>query len=186
MELRIVEAAIAVIEKDGTNAATVRRIAQKAGVNIAAINYYFRSKEQLMDRVMEVTLSNGFDWSHFESSDTFDPKQRLKAILTHLTEGSQLYPQISRMHFIEPILQRDAGSTAFVMFSQFLDRLYEDLVSRGAQAGTGLRYTVIQAISASLIGVGIMGDLLGGFAGTDLKTPESRDAYIDQLVEGIL
>jgi AcrR family transcriptional regulator len=56
MEDRILEAAVACIEEYGVHRLTVRRIAAKAGVNTAAINYYFRTKEQLMDKVDELTI----------------------------------------------------------------------------------------------------------------------------------
>lgn len=44
VEIKIIEAAIECIEQFGLKGATNRRIAEKAGVNLAAINYYFRSK----------------------------------------------------------------------------------------------------------------------------------------------
>src|SRR5438132_11915768 len=44
---RVLEAAGQVFAEKGFEGATVREICQQAGVNIAAVNYYFRDKERL-------------------------------------------------------------------------------------------------------------------------------------------
>jgi AcrR family transcriptional regulator len=187
MELKIIEAAIACIEKYGFREVTVRRIAQEAGVNVAAINYYFRSKEQLMERVLEVTLGNAFDWTDFEESREYPPKERLVAILDHLTAGAQAYPEITRVHFITPLIEKDSDSAALCRFNEFLGKLYDDLRARGlALEPWQLRMAIIQAVTASILGIGLFADLLGGFAEKDLRNPEIRKAYIERLVGKIL
>jgi AcrR family transcriptional regulator len=186
-EIKIIEAAIGCIEKYGFREATVRRIAQEAGVNIAAINYHFHSKEQLMDRVMDITLENAFDWSHFASTEDAPPKVRLMAILSHIVEGALEYPEITRAHFITPLIERDRESIVFSRFLEFLECLYEDLKKRGAIAEPKeLRTALLQAVTASILGIGLFGELLEGFAGFDLKNKKEREAYIERLVERVL
>lgn len=51
--LRIFAAAEAVFAKRGFDAATLREITEAAGVNIAAVNYYFSSKEELVRQVLD-------------------------------------------------------------------------------------------------------------------------------------
>jgi AcrR family transcriptional regulator len=51
VEQKIIEAAIACVEKYGIIGTTNRCIAEIAGVNSPAIIYYFRSKEVLIRRV---------------------------------------------------------------------------------------------------------------------------------------
>src|SRR5438094_631683 len=48
-EERILTAAMQVFADRGREAATVREISKRARANLAAINYYFRSKENLYD-----------------------------------------------------------------------------------------------------------------------------------------
>ncbi|MEN6348738.1 MAG: TetR family transcriptional regulator [Syntrophomonas sp.] len=50
---KIIQAALAVIGERGTNGVTSRIIASKAKVNHAAINYYFNSKEDLIEKALE-------------------------------------------------------------------------------------------------------------------------------------
>jgi AcrR family transcriptional regulator len=50
-ELKIKEAAKQVFLREGYDGATVRQIAKEAGVNVALMNYYFQSKEQLFKSI---------------------------------------------------------------------------------------------------------------------------------------
>jgi DNA-binding transcriptional regulator YbjK len=55
---RIIDATLECIGKHGIQAVTNRRIAQLANVNCAAINYYFSSKEKLMNEAIEYSMDN--------------------------------------------------------------------------------------------------------------------------------
>jgi len=50
---RILDRTIYLIGKKGTTSVSVREIAREAGVNVAAINYYFSSKEQMLAQMEE-------------------------------------------------------------------------------------------------------------------------------------
>jgi AcrR family transcriptional regulator len=55
-EEKIKAAARKVFTKKGFSAALTRDIAEEAGINLALLNYYFRSKEKLFDMVMMENL----------------------------------------------------------------------------------------------------------------------------------
>lgn len=57
---RIIEAATALFAAKGFQATTVRDLAAHAGVNVAAVNYHFRSKDDLHVLVVDTALSR---WS---------------------------------------------------------------------------------------------------------------------------
>lgn len=187
MEHKIIEAAIACIEEYGINDTTVRKIAAKAGVNIAAINYYFGSKDDLFARVMEITLQNAFDWEHFESSDNSTPKERLTRILEHLTAGAQNYPQITRTHFYGWIGSNKTDPEILKHLQVFLERLYQDLTIRGAALKEKeLRFAILQAFSASIFGIGLLREMCSQFVQQDLSDPTVLKQYISSLVESVL
>lgn len=52
----LVRAAVRVFADHGFDAATLRDITQLAGANIAAVNYYFRSKDELLKSALESCL----------------------------------------------------------------------------------------------------------------------------------
>lgn len=187
MELKIIEAAIACIEQYGLNDTTVRKIAAEAGVNIAAVNYYFGSKDDLFARVMEITRQNAFDWEHFESSEDYPPKERLSAILEHLTVGAQMYPQISRMHFYGWTGGDKADPESLKQLNLFLERVYTDLTAKGAKlTGTTLRFAILQAVSASVFSIGLLQEMCSQYAKQDLGDPDVLKQYIHSLVDGVL
>ena len=57
---RIMAAAAEVFGRNGFKAATIRQIAEAAGVNVAAINYHFKGKQGLYAEVLETLLASGF------------------------------------------------------------------------------------------------------------------------------
>jgi AcrR family transcriptional regulator len=57
-EAKIKAAAKLVFHKKGFSATRTRDIAEEAGINLALLNYYFRSKEKLFDIIMFETLQD--------------------------------------------------------------------------------------------------------------------------------
>lgn len=55
-QARIIEAALQVFASEGFELATLRAITDRAGVNIAAVNYYFRSKGELLRYVLDYLI----------------------------------------------------------------------------------------------------------------------------------
>jgi AcrR family transcriptional regulator len=60
-EEKIKEAARAVFTRKGYAATKVRDIAAEADINVALVNYYFRSKEKLFALIMDETVKKLFD-----------------------------------------------------------------------------------------------------------------------------
>ena len=55
-EEKILEAASKVFTEKGFSGTRTRDIAEKAGINLALLNYYFRSKEKLFEQVMKIKV----------------------------------------------------------------------------------------------------------------------------------
>lgn len=60
-EEKIKDAARMIFTKKGYLATTIRDIATEANINVASINYYFRSKENLFAFIMEETIQKLFN-----------------------------------------------------------------------------------------------------------------------------
>jgi AcrR family transcriptional regulator len=60
-EEKIKDAARKIFTKKGFLATTIRDIATEADINIASINYYFRSKEKLFEFIMDEVIGRIFD-----------------------------------------------------------------------------------------------------------------------------
>ncbi len=83
---RLLEAAGAVFADRGYRAATVREICRRAGVNIAAVNYHFRDKEQLYGAVLQYAHRHAIESHPPEGGLGPDatPEERLDAFVRSL------------------------------------------------------------------------------------------------------
>lgn len=80
---RILDAAGDVFGRKGYKAATIREICRAAGVNVAAINYYFGGKEELYRTVVMDLLARTFDRYPVDAGvdDRSAPQDRLRAFV---------------------------------------------------------------------------------------------------------
>ncbi|MDP3721853.1 MAG: TetR/AcrR family transcriptional regulator [Anaerolineaceae bacterium] len=186
VELKIIEAAIECIEEFGLKGATNRRIAAKAGVNLAAINYYFRSKENLIERVMETTLNNAFDWEDAQALPGNTAKERCIAIFEDLLKGGCNYPGITRAHFYELTTDGNYDSLIVKKYSVFIKNLSDDLFQRGtALTHEQLNLAVSQISYACLMAI-LTPKLNEQGLGLDFCHPETRHQFVTSLVEKLL
>lgn len=80
---RILDAAGDIFGRKGFKAATVREICRKAGVNLAAVNYYFRDKTALYNETVRNVLQAAFERYPVDSGLSPDagPEERLQAFI---------------------------------------------------------------------------------------------------------
>jgi len=80
-EQKIKDAAAIVFQKKGFAATRTRDIAEEAGLNLALINYYYRSKKNLFDIIMEEKLRTFFrTFIPFILSEEQMPDEKIKRI----------------------------------------------------------------------------------------------------------
>ena len=186
-ELRILEAAIAVIEEFGYKNVTVRRIAAKAGVNIAAINYYFRTKEQLLDKVLDMTVDNALDWGELAHTEDLPPRELLYAVMDHLSKGAQNYPETTRAYFFDPMVNGNNGTRAVREINSFMDTLCRKLVKNGCRMNEkDLRRSVAQIFMAGYFYAGVTPNVFGDFLGLDLTKDSERRKFLGQLIDRLI
>lgn len=187
METRIINAAIDCIEEHGMEGATTRVIAEKAGVNSAAINYYFRSKDRLMEQVIATALKNAFDWEDFKSSEDMNAPERIVDILDQLTEGALKYQRIVRALFYETYARGNYDTAPIVSMRAFFTELIDDLLERDPSLERdSLRNAMVQILSAVLLPGMLLPGLLEGIGTLDLADKDDRRAYIQQVVSKLL
>jgi TetR/AcrR family transcriptional regulator, regulator of cefoperazone and chloramphenicol sensitivity len=80
---RILNAAGEVFAEQGFEGATVRAITQRAGVNVAAINYHFGDKAELYSRLILDACASQRVADAVLSEGIVDPQRRLRSIIFH-------------------------------------------------------------------------------------------------------
>ena len=181
---KIIEAAITCIEREGLHKVTIRGIGREAGVNSAAISYYFRSKEKLIAEALKVTLINAFgDWEVLLGQGDIDLRDRLRRVLKEVLEGSLRFPGIVKAHLQETFLN-GAFRTPFIgRLNSFLASISREMrKSSPARSAQETGSIVVQMFSSVLL-PGIMPQLFGKGAGIDLSNLKTRSAYVDGVIE---
>ncbi|MDR2948939.1 MAG: TetR/AcrR family transcriptional regulator [Dysgonomonas sp.] len=87
-EEKIKEAARKVFQEKGYGQARTRDIADAAGINLALLNYYFRSKEKLFDIIMEESLTEiFFVITSVVNDEETSLSEKIEAIVSRYTDS---------------------------------------------------------------------------------------------------
>lgn len=115
---KIIRVAIEIISAEGFQGITVRKLAAKAGVNVAAINYHFGSKENLISEAVSyltVKLKDTFD---ILKNDNGDPRKILSAFITNYMNVIADYPDMTKSLIIYAV--QDKPLKGHAEYSAFL------------------------------------------------------------------
>jgi AcrR family transcriptional regulator len=180
---KIIEATIECIEREGIQAVTIRKIAKLAGVNSAAINYYFRSKEKLVDEVKRSTLEHVFeDWREILNDESRTVRERVFLLFTDYMEGAIMYPGISKAHMWEPLIDNNYDSLFVKLLNGFLGDLAKKLSLELKRPAKELKLVVVHLFSALSMPV-LMPDLFREFYdGKTFKEAKVRRALIEHVL----
>ena len=127
---RLIEAAIREIERHGLSQLTVRAVAAAAQMNVAAVNYHFRSKQALVDAALESTIRHMLgDTDEILSRLPAEPQAVLAELFTYYLEGTLRYPRISRAHLHDAFVADDYAGAFPRLFAPVLLRLRDALRS---------------------------------------------------------
>lgn len=125
----ILEAVIACIEKFGVDKVTTRKIAQEAGTNIASINYYFSSKDDLIQEALGMALQHMYEDLMEILDDAHKPfQQALQEFLTYLLVGGNRFPGMVMAHLYPAVVEKRTDTPGEIVFS----KVFERLVTRAA------------------------------------------------------
>jgi len=185
-EQRLLEATIQCIETVGIESVTIRKIAEIAGMNSAAVNYYFRSKDALVDRALAATTENAIgDWERIIADPAMDPVDRLRSILRELLEGLEKFPNLSKAHLHGPIMEGDFGTVFARRFRAFLTKARDALapVLPGGTASVELR---LAALFSAAMGWGLLGGMFADLPEAAPEHPGARTAYLELLLSRVL
>lgn len=178
---QIIQTALEMIGQEGVQKVTTREIAKRAGVNIAAVNYHFGSKDNLIKQAMEVFIRTLNGTYALLASEETAPADRLLAFLKRFSEVSILYPGVtkslvSQMMFAEtenPVLAA-AQRRGIDTFAQTLRQV------TGIEDQSQLLSLSLQMMSAVLYPV-LIHKQLPALYDFNFADAGPREAYIESL-----
>jgi AcrR family transcriptional regulator len=194
---RILAAALTCMERDGIEATGIRDIAREAGVNSAAINYYFRSKDNLIRLALERSLENAFDGtiSDFDRlrSEGVPTRVALELVMDDYVSHIGGFPRLAYAHLRDALVNQAYEGDAVQRLNAFLEQLLERLLPQresqheapGKSEQTAeLRLLLVQAWGGLLL-FGVLPRLLDPFLTLDFSDAEVRARYLSRLLAPI-
>lgn len=180
---KIIIATIDFIEKYGVHAVTTRGIANEAKVNVAAINYYFGSKEKLLDETLKLTMKNlQYDIEEILTRKNQTPGEMLKSCLYFFLAGSMKYAGITNAHLYGLFVasRQDGPFVEFCrsMLSKLVSNLSECDSTRSREEIELLVAQVFSSVMTPSVFSGIFKESLG----MDFRDPSVQQKYIGMLV----
>lgn len=184
---KIILAAIETIEKDGLPAVTIRSIARQAGVNSAAINYYFRSKDSLIEDVFRKTIEHSIeDLKVILSAEDKAPRAVLEEFLLYLMDGAVLYPGLTKSHMYDVLIGRKSDNLFLRRINALLAVVAEKLrMIKPAALPERSKEAAVRMISA-VIFPALMPRAFRPLIGKSFEDAETRRTYVRSVVENAL
>jgi len=110
---KILDATLNIISDCGFQNVTIRKIAIRAGVNIASINYHFGSKDNVINEALEYLMIKAkkiFD--NLKNYQT-PPEARLKIFLEEYSMSLEKYPDQIKNLIYQSIYEKDSSRNTY-------------------------------------------------------------------------
>ncbi len=183
---KIILAAIDILNSEGVSGITTRSIAEKAGVNSAALNYYYGSKDNLIDHALNMTLEHVFsDWLMILELEELDLPVRIYCLLDFTMEGVLKYPGIVRSHLFDPLGKEKTRKAFAENTGSLLDNLAAMLEERISQTKENLRLSLGQML-LTVISAAMIPELFTAITEKDITEAQARSRFILYLLKRFL
>lgn len=187
---RIVVATLRAIERDGLDALTVRSISREAGVNIAAINYYFRSKDDLVALVLERALDRALadplaEYDRLAAAGR-DARVALAGAVEAALGAAVKFPRTVVAQLHGPVVMQDYRRDVVVRMNALLDRMFQRLKKRLVGRGEARKRATLAQLWSAVTMASLAPMLLRPFSRFDLRDAKQRKVWIDALVGSAL
>lgn len=184
---KIMLATINCIEKEGILSLTTRGIAKEADVNVAAINYYFGTKEKLVDLTFDY-IEKDFvkDTLAIIDNDNSNDESMVRQLLNHIYDGCINYPNLMRAVFYDPFINNRYEGRFVKIMNSTMEKLHKRLTQNSSESNLKENYLIIlQMISSSLF-LGIFPGYFNVFSKIDLSNQDVRKQYVEDITKNFM
>lgn len=181
---KIIFAAISCIQRDGIQGLTTRNVAKEAGVNNASINYYFGTKENLLEAISKHIKDHLFsDLEELFANKDLNVYSQLKVFFTFILRGISNYPNLIKALFYnyhDTTLLNDEMTRVFdSYFSKLIERVEKE---ESMERKEDFKISLMQMFSA-VIGLILPGTIFRDYFNVNLDDPQVQQEYIDHLLK---
>lgn len=118
---QLLDAATALFAERGIAATTIAQIAAHVGVTSAMVHYYFKTRDQLLDAIVEERIMrfDAFVWDSFTGSEV-DPISLIKGLVAQLIKACEIMP------WLPPLWIREIVNEGGFLREKLLQRISVD------------------------------------------------------------
>ncbi|OPX86702.1 MAG: HTH-type transcriptional repressor KstR2 [Pelotomaculum sp. PtaB.Bin104] len=185
---KIIRVVMDIIAEDGFQNITIRKIAAQAGVNVAAINYHFGSKDAVINEALKTVTSQLKSTFEDLKDSNVSGKTRLTAFINNYINIIIKYPDIIKNVIYHQISHRQLDEQVeYVTFlrTEGIELLKHTIGQIRPEADEKLlclkTLHLISGISFPII----MGEQIKEINGLDLYDQETREMHIQVLLENV-
>jgi len=184
---RIIKVTMEIIAAEGFQNVTIRKIATRADVNIAAVNYHFGCKDAVINEALKAVTNKMINaFSHLKGSN--DPMERLRLFTTDYVEVMISYPDIIKI-IIDQNIHKYSIQVA-EEYQEYLKIEGRELIKntikaiRPDESEILCNMRVLQLLSCLVFPV-LMGDKVIEISQIDWKDAGNREIYTLLLMNNI-
>ena len=172
----LIQATIQLLTKNkNSGKITARQIANEAGVNLAMINYYFSSKDALVNLAVSKIMEERADELKVIRSSNIPPKQRLKEFLITMSDITIDYAELTKPTVPYVLLEGEIELPYYIL--PMVKECFGD-----KRTETECRIIAYQLISFSQLIFYRSIDFLK-YTGVDINDKEQRDALFQSMLD---
>jgi len=177
---RIIKAAMELLEEEkDTGRITVRRIAEKAGVGIGLVNYHFKSKDNLLNESVNITMAEMADkLREVRSDEGAAPVERLKSMLKQLSGFAMKYYKLMQISLNYELLHGDLQVPYYIL------PILREIFGKGKDERE-LRLIAFQLITSMQV-VLLRADTFLKYSGINIFDEAQRNESIDMMIDSII
>jgi len=188
---KIFLATLACIEREGIDGLTVRTIAREAGVNTAAINYYFGTKDKLVEQVLFRTLREGLDGSldeleQFIAMKGGDIEGALREFLPMFFGQMVNWPRLAEAQLHDALTKQNYESPAIREVNSFLTRFLEIVRPILPKRSEADHWIAVLHLWLPQMFLGMLPKAFDRVEAANVQDPGWREVYVLRLLDGFL
>jgi AcrR family transcriptional regulator len=166
------------LEQQDINKITTRQIAEMANVNSALINYYFQSKENLLNKAVEICMANIANTMSEEDTESDTPEIRLRKMIKTISTFS-----INNYFLAEIVISSELKEGSLSTIQKITPLLKE--IYKEEKTESELKLMTVQLIVPIQV-MFLYGKKYTGYLGKDIFDQKQRDELLDEMIDNIL
>lgn len=176
---KIMEVTIALLDSvENPDHITVRKIAETAEIGVGLINYYYKSRDNLIKEAVSMKMESMAEIMEKLSVDFGDPRKYLKEMLIIMSDTAMKNSRLNKFSIGYEILNGDFRICLYLL--PVLRKIYND-----SKTETDLRLIAFQIIVA-MQSIYLRQEAFHMLTGIDVEIKKERDKLIDTILENLI